>query len=137
VADDPLASTVEVTIDADSIDTGNADRDAHLRGPEFLDVATFPALTFRGREIVDVRDDGFRLVGDLTIRDVTREVALEVEFDGVAVSPWAQEVAAFTATTEIDRQEFGVTWNAALEAGGVVVSNHVKIEITAEATRQV
>ncbi len=137
IAEDPLASSVSASILAASIDTGVADRDNHLRSGDFLDVEKYPELTFRSTRVVQPKDNDFRLVGELTIRDVTREVTLDVEFDGVAVSPWGQEVVAFTATTEIDREEWGITWNQALEAGGVLVSKKVKIEISAEATRQV
>lgn len=137
VADDPLASSATVEIDAASIDTGVADRDTHLRSADFLDVERFSKLTFRSTGIDEVKDSTFVLRGELTIRDVTREVALEVEFDGVARSPWGQEVLAVTASTEIDREEFGITWNQALETGGVLVGKKVKIEISAEATRQV
>jgi len=137
IAEDPLASSVSVSIVAASIDTGVADRDNHLRSGDFLDVEKYPELTFRSTRVVQPKDNDFRLVGELTIRDVTREVTLDVEFDGVAVSPWGQEVVAFTATTEIDREDWGITWNQALEAGGVLVSKKVKIEISAEATRQV
>jgi len=137
IAEDPLASSVSASILAASIDTGVADRDNHLRSGDFLDVEKYPELTFRSTRVVQPKDNDFRLVGELTIRDVTREVTLDVDFDGVAVSPWGQEVVAFTATTEIDREEWGITWNQALEAGGVLVSKKVKIEISAEATRQV
>jgi polyisoprenoid-binding protein YceI len=133
---DPAESTVTAVIPADSIDTGAADRDGHLRSPDFLDVDTHPALTFRSTGVVPGKDDTFTVRGDLTIRDVTREVDLEVEFEGLARSPWGQEVIGFTATTEIDREDFGITWNQALETGGVLVGRKVKIEISAEAVRQ-
>ena len=136
VAEDPTQSTVEVEIDAASIDTGVVDRDGHLRSPDFLNVEVHPVLTFRSTGVLEPKGNEFRLVGDLTIRDVTRPVELDVEFEGVAKSPWGQEVIGFSATTEIDREEFGITWNQALETGGVVVGKKVKIEISAEATRQ-
>jgi polyisoprenoid-binding protein YceI len=136
VAEDPTASSVEVTIGTASIDTGSADRDGHLRSPDFLDVEQFPNLTFRSLRVVDFSGSAFRLVGELTVRDVTREVELQVEFDGVAQNPWGKEVVAFTATTEIDREDFGITWNVALETGGVLVGRKVKIEISAQAIRQ-
>jgi polyisoprenoid-binding protein YceI len=135
VADDPYASSVAIEIDVASIDTGVADRDTHLRSAEFLDIEHYPKLTFTSSRILDVKDNTFRLAGDLAIRDVAREVVLDVEFEGVAVSPWGQEVVAFSATTEIDREEFGITWNQALEAGGFVVGKTVKIEISAEVIR--
>jgi polyisoprenoid-binding protein YceI len=136
IGEDPLASSVSVHIPAASIDTGVADRDNHLRSGDFLDVETYPELTFRSSGVRSLSGNEFQLVGDLAIRDVTREVVLDVEFDGVAVSPWGQEVVAFTASTEIDREDWGITWNQALEAGGVLVSKKVKIEISAEAIRQ-
>jgi polyisoprenoid-binding protein YceI len=136
VTEDPLESHVDVSIDAASIDTGVADRDGHLRSPDFLNVEQWPALTFKSKRVVGLSGGEFKLVGDLTIRDVTREVELDVEFEGLAKSPWGQEVIGFSATTEIDREEFGITWNQALETGGVLVGKKVKIEIGAEAVRQ-
>jgi polyisoprenoid-binding protein YceI len=136
IAEDPLASTVEVSIDAASIDTGVTDRDNHLRSADFLDVERYPSLIFRSTRVEHAGDNQFVVLGDLTIRDVTREVRLAVEFEGLARSPWGKEVVGFTATTEIDREEFGVTWNMALETGGVVVGKKVKIEISAEGIRQ-
>jgi len=133
---DPAESTVTAVIPADSIDTGAADRDGHVRGADFLDVDTYPALTFRSTAVVPSKDEKFTVRGELTIRDVTREVDLDVEFEGLARSPWGQEVIGFTATTEIDREDFGITWNQALETGGVLVGRKVKIEISAEAVRQ-
>ncbi len=135
VTEDPTASTASVTIQAASIDTGVADRDNHLRSGDFLDVEKFPQLTFRSTGL-EVTEDGFQLRGELTIKDVTREVTLDAEFEGVARSPWGQEVIGFTATTEIDREDFGITWNQALETGGVLVGKKVKVEIELEAIRQ-
>jgi polyisoprenoid-binding protein YceI len=136
IAEDPLRSTVDVRIPAASIDTGVKDRDNHLRSPDFLDVERFPELTFRHLHIKDVDGGEFKLVGELTIRDVTREVVLNAEFEGIARTPWGSEVIGFSAATEIDREDFGITWNQALETGGVMVGKKVKIEITGEAVRQ-
>jgi len=136
VAEDPLASTVTVHIPTESINTGVADRDNHLRNSDFLDVEKYPELTFRSTGLTQPSGDKFKLNGELTIREVTRPVALDVEFDGVAVSPWGQEVVAFSASSEIDREDFGITWNQALEAGGVLIGKKVKIELSIEATRQ-
>jgi polyisoprenoid-binding protein YceI len=136
IAEDPIESSVDVTIGAASIDTGAPDRDGHLRSADFLDVERFPNLKFRSLRVVDFSGSEFKLVGELTIRDVTREILLDVEFDGVAHNPWGKEVVAFTATTEIDREEFGITWNVALETGGVLVGRKVKIEISAQAIRE-
>ena len=136
IAEDPLQSSVTASIPAETINTNSPDRDNHLRSADFLDVENHPTLDFRSTGIVSHSGATFVVRGELTIRGVTREVDLKVEFDGVAKSPWGQEVIAFTATTEFDREEFGMTWNQALETGGVLVSKKVKIEISAEAVRQ-
>lgn len=136
VAEDPLQSSVTATIKAESIDTGVADRDAHLRGADFLDVEKFPTLEFRSTGIKSVEGNTFVLTGDLTIKDVTRPVELEVEFEGCGRSPFGHDIFGFSATTEIDREDFGLTWNVALETGGVLVSKKIKIEIEGEAVRQ-
>lgn len=114
-------------IDVESIDTGNADRDAHLRSADFFDVAQFPTMTFRTTEV-----SGDTLKGDLTLHGVTKPVELELEFEGTATDPFGTYRAGFSGETQISRKEFGLTWNAALEAGGVLVSDTVKIEIEAE-----
>ena len=131
----PEGASLEVEIDAASIDTGVGPRDDHLRSTEFLDVEKHPKLHFRVRRVDGPRlDEGaeLRLVGDLTIRDVTREVALDVLYEGKGKDPWGGERMGFTATARIDRRDFGLTWNQALETGGVLVSNEVKIEILAQ-----
>lgn len=129
-------ATVDVTIDATSIDTGVADRDAHLKSADFFDVGTFPELTFRGRRVEPRGGDRFAVVGDLTIRGVSREVTLDVDSAGQTKDPWGNVRAGFAARTAIDRKEFGLTWNQALEAGGVMVGDRVEIEIEIEAVRQ-
>ncbi|WP_433653318.1 YceI family protein [Micromonospora zamorensis] len=136
IAEDPLQSSVVATIQAASIDTTQADRDAHLRSPEFLDSEKFPTLEFRSTGVKSRRGNEFVLTGELSIKDVTRPVELEVEFEGVGRSPFGQDIFGFSATTEIDREEFGLTWNVALETGGVLVSRKIKIEIEGEAVRQ-
>ncbi|WP_018347411.1 YceI family protein [Longispora albida] len=136
VGENPLDSAVNVTIQAASFTTGNADRDAHVKAGDFLDIENHPVVTFASKAVKDVDGNEFVLVGDLTIRGVTREVELAVEFEGLAKSPWGQEVAGFSASTEIDREDFGMTFNAALETGGVLVGKKIKIEIEAEAIRQ-
>lgn len=128
-------STVEVTIDAASFTSGDENRDAHVRGEDFLDVERFPQLVFKGSGPRQ-SGSGWVLPGELTIRDVTRPVELEVEALGVLADPWGNEKAAFSATTEIDREEFGVTWNAALETGGVLVGPKVRIEIDVQLGRE-
>ncbi|NYH44191.1 polyisoprenoid-binding protein YceI [Micromonospora jinlongensis] len=136
VAEDPLQSSVVATIQAASIDTTQADRDAHLRSPEFLDSEKFPTLEFRSTGVKSRRGNEFVLTGELSIKGVTRPVELEVEFEGVGRSPFGQDIFGFSASTEIDREEFGLTWNVALETGGVLVSRKIKIEIEGEAVRQ-
>jgi polyisoprenoid-binding protein YceI len=129
-------ATAEVTIDATSIDTGVADRDAHLKSADFFDVANHPEITFRSRRIERKTGDRFELVGDLTIRGTTRAVTLDVESAGETQDPWSNRRAAFSAKTSVDRKAFGLTWNQALETGGVMVGDKVEIEIDIEAVRQ-
>jgi polyisoprenoid-binding protein YceI len=136
VADNPLESSVTATIQAQSIETGQADRDTHLRSGDFLEAEKYPTLEFRSTGVKSHSGNEFVLTGDLTIREVTRPVDLKVEFEGVGRSPYGQEIFGFTATTEIDREDFGLTWNVALETGGVLVGKKVKIEIEGEAIRQ-
>ncbi|MBX6384973.1 MAG: YceI family protein [Microbispora sp.] len=136
IAENPLESSVDVTIKAGTIETGVADRDGHLRSDDFLSAEKFPEITFRSKRVSDRSGNEFTLVGDLTIRDVTKEVELKVEFNGAATNPWGQEIFGFEAEAEIDREEFGLTWNQALETGGVLVGKKVKIEIEGEAVRQ-
>jgi polyisoprenoid-binding protein YceI len=130
---DLTRSVVEVTIDAASNDTDNAQRDTHLRSPDFFDVDQFPALRFRSTRIEKLSDEQYRVVGDLTIRDVTREVPLTVEYGGRGKDPWGNERAGFVARASIDRKDFGLAWNQLLEAGGVLVSNRVDIELDVQA----
>ncbi|MFC3503545.1 YceI family protein [Micromonospora krabiensis] len=136
VAENPLESSVTATMQAASIDTNQADRDGHLRSGEFLDVEKYPTLEFRSTGVKSHSGNEFVLVGELTVKDVTRPVELEVEFEGVGRSPFGQDIFGFSASTEIDREEFGLTWNVALETGGVLVSRKIKIEIEGEAIRQ-
>jgi polyisoprenoid-binding protein YceI len=129
-------ASVAVTIDAASIETGVADRDAHLKSADFFDVEKFPELTFRSRRIESKGTDRFALIGDLTIRGISREVALDVESAGQTKDPWGNVRAGFAGKTAVDRKEFGLTWNQVLEAGGVMVGDKVEIEIEIEAVRQ-
>ncbi|MEU6741523.1 YceI family protein [Streptosporangium sandarakinum] len=133
VAENPLESSAELTIQAASINTGNADRDGHLRSGDFLEAEKYPEVTFRSTRVAGHSGDEFTLVGDLTIRDVTKEVELTVEYGGAGTNPWGQDVWGFSISTEIDREEFGLTWNQALETGGVLIGRKVKIEIEGEA----
>ncbi len=128
---DPTRSTVRVDIEAASIDTHVEQRDQHLRSAEFFDVERWPSISFLSRR-VERHDGGYRLIGDLTIRDITRQVVLEVTDEGRGRNPYGQTIAAFTARTTIDRRDFGLTWNQALESGGILVGNDVKISIEAE-----
>ncbi len=136
VADDPAASSVQVSIDAASIDTGVPDRDAHLRSPDFLDVETHPSLTFTSTRIFDIEGTDFRVEGELRVRGVTRTVVLDATFEGGGKDPWGGERIGFSATTEVDREDFGLTWNQVLETGGVLVGKAIKVEIEAEAVRR-
>ena len=133
---DPSKSAVEVEIDAASINTGNADRDAHLKSSDFLDVERFPTMRFCSKEIDDRGDGSFVVRGELTVKDVTKPVTLECEFGGVVRDPYGNDRMGFSANAVIDRHEFGLRWNAAMEGGGVVVGDKVKLAIDAEFTRQ-
>ena len=136
VAENPLDSSVTATIQAASITTGQADRDTHLRSGDFLDAEKYPTLQYRSTGVKSHSGNEFVLTGELTVKDVTREVDLHVEFEGVGRSPYGQDVFGFTATTEIDREDYGLTWNVALESGGVLVGKKIKIEIEGEGVRQ-
>ncbi|MCC6807051.1 MAG: YceI family protein [Deltaproteobacteria bacterium] len=137
VEDGDLAKAkADVIIDATSIDTGVADRDAHLKSPDFFDVAKFPEITFRSESVEKLSDEALRVSGELTIRGVTRSVLLDVEHNGRTKDPWGNERVGFTAKTSVDRKDFGLTWNQVLEAGGVMVGDRVTIEIEVEAVKQ-
>jgi polyisoprenoid-binding protein YceI len=128
--------SLNVVIDASSIDTGVAARDEHLRSADFLDVATYPEIAFKTTAVRSPADGELRLVGDLTIKGVTKSVKLDVEAHGRAKDPWGNERAAFSAKTSVDRREFGLTWNQVLESGGVMVGDRIDIAIDVEAVRQ-
>lgn len=119
----------EATLQTASVSTGNADRDGHLKSADFFDAETFPKIRFVSTEV-----SGDSLTGELTIRDVTKPVTLDFSYEGAATDPFGTYRAGFTGETTISRKEFGLTWNAALEAGGVLVSDEVKIQIEAEFT---
>ena len=131
VAEDPADSRVDVVIGTASVSTGNPARDEHLRSPELFDVERWPEATFRSVSVVWHGTTGV-VLGDLTIHGVTRRVPLEVSFQGAVRDPWGGDRAVFSAGTQIDRYDFGLTWNAALEAGGVLVSRDIRIEIEVE-----
>ncbi len=164
VAEDPLQSSIAVTIQAGSVDTANTDRDTHLRSADFLDVEQFPTLEYRStgiallektdpifywaklknhrlgrRTVVEEPSQvsgRFVLAGELTVKGITREVDLQVEFGGARRDPYGQDIFGFSATAEINREDYGLVWNVALESGGVLVGKNVRIEIAGEAIRQ-
>ncbi len=132
----PSDSSVNVELEAASIDTRVDQRDQHLRSADFLDVENFPKVTFRSTKIEGASLEpgkSFRVVGELTIRGTTREIGLDATFDGRGRDPWGGERVSFSADAKIDRRDFGLTWNAALEAGGVLVGNDLKIHVEAQA----
>lgn len=131
-------STLQATavIDASTISTGNADRDDHLRSGDFFDVAQYPEITFTSTEVRPGAGDAFTLVGDLTMHGVTRPVTLDAEYLGSATSPQGVEKVAFTASGTLDRTEWGLSWNQALETGGVVVGDEITLELEIQADRQ-
>lgn len=132
IGEDPTASTASVAIDAASFTTGNDDRDGHVKSPDFLDVDEFPHLEFAG---TGVRRDGddWLLDGLLTIKGVTHPVSLEVEFEGSEQDPWGNGRIAFTADAEIDRTDYGISWNQTLDTGGLLVGKTVKVSIDVQA----
>lgn len=133
VGQTPEQSSVSVTIDAASVNTRDERRDGHLRSPDFFDVEKHPEWTFDSTGFVQTGPTSFDLPGNLTIHGITKPVTLKATFDGLVGDPWGGTRAAFTATTEIDREAFDLTWNQALEAGGVMVGKTVKIELEIQA----
>ena len=131
------AAKVDVQIDASSLVTGEEKRDGHLRSPDFLDVEKFPYLTFKSTRIEQVDDSHAKLYGDLTIRDVTNPVVLDVEYAGQAKTPWGTTSAGFSATTKINRKDWNLNWNVALETGGWLVGDQISINIELELVKQV
>jgi polyisoprenoid-binding protein YceI len=134
IAEVPEESSLSVSIDAASVESGNSDRDTHLRSPDFFDVERYPSIDFRSTGIERAGDE-WLVHGDLTIRDVTKPVVLHLEFGGKTTAPWGTEVAAFSAWADVDREDWGLTWNAVLEAGGVAVSKKIRLEIETELNR--
>ncbi|HXQ62776.1 MAG TPA: YceI family protein [Acidimicrobiales bacterium] len=132
VADVPEDSSVAVTIGAASVRTGEDQRDAHLRSPDFFDVDTHPRWSFTSTAVAQAGDH-WKVTGDLTISAVSRPVVLDVEFEGANVTPWGTSALGFSATTEIDREDWGLTYNQVLETGGVMVGKKVRIELNVEA----
>jgi polyisoprenoid-binding protein YceI len=132
---DPSRSQADITIKTASIDTREAQRDAHLKSADFFDVEQFPAITFRSTRFEGTAHD-FKMAGDLTIHGVTRPIVLDVTHEGRRKDPWGGERAGYSATTRIRRGDFGLTWNAALESGGFLVGDDVKIALDVELVRQ-
>lgn len=130
------ASKADATIALKSVDTNSTKRDEHLRGPDFFDVAKFPSMTFKSKEVEELSKDTFKLIGDLTIRGITKPVSLEVQYQGTVKDPWGNEKAGFTASAKINRRDFGLTWNKVLETGGLVVGDDVAINLEIEGTKQ-
>ena len=134
-AANPAAASVEASVDASTVDTQVADRNNHLKSADFFDVETYPTITFKSTAVESVNDTHAKVSGDLTIKGVTKSVVLDAEFYGVQSNPQSDH-AGFYATTVIDREDFGLTWNMALEAGGVLVSKEVTLELSVQAIHQ-
>lgn len=126
---------VEVTVQTASIDTDNEDRDKHLRSADFLAVEEFPTMTFVSKKVIKGEGHEFEVVGDLTIKDITREVTLEGTYNGMVTDPMGNTRAGFTARTKINRQDFNVSWSKSLDAGGLVVSNEVTLDVEVEVVK--
>jgi polyisoprenoid-binding protein YceI len=129
-------ATVEFSVDLKSIDTRNEDRDNHLRSNDFFDIENHPKMTFVATDIKKKSDNEYDVVGDLSLRGVTKPVTFDLTMEGVHKDPWGNEVAGFSGSTKLNRKDFGLVWNAALETGGVLVGEEVKINIELEAHKQ-
>jgi polyisoprenoid-binding protein YceI len=134
--DDFSSSEISLSIDPATINTGSADRDAHLKNPDFFDVENFKAITFKSEKMEKVSDDEFKLSGELTIKGVSRKVSLDVEFGGLMTDPWGNHKVGFSLNGKINRKDWGLNWNAALEAGGVLVGEEVKISAEVQFVKQ-
>jgi polyisoprenoid-binding protein YceI len=132
---EPSNSTVEVTLDAKTLDTRIEQRDQHLRSGDFLDVEKFPVIKFKSTDIQG-DEQNFKLTGDLTIRDITQPITLDVTYEGRTKDPWGGERVGFSATGKLDRRIYGLTWNMVLETGGLTVGNDIKIQLELEAVKQ-
>lgn len=133
----PANSSIQVTVDIAGLTTGDEKRDAHLRSGDFFDAESQPEATFKSTKIEPLSETKFRVTGDLTIRGTTKSITLDVVRDGEGVTPWGTVAAAFSSAITLNRKDFGLNWNVALEAGGVLVSENIKLEITIEAIKQV
>ncbi|MCI0398886.1 MAG: YceI family protein [Chloroflexi bacterium] len=134
--EEPTNTLIDITINAASLNTNEPQRDAHLRSADFLDAENYPVLRFQSKRVEQLDENTGRLIGDLTIRGVTREVALDVEHLGQGQNPWGATSAGFTASASINRKDWGLTWNRTLETGGVLVSDKINIEIELELVKQ-
>ena len=133
---DPAASSVIASVDTASVDTREAQRDAHLRSEDFFNAERYPMMTFRSARVEQVDDERWQITGDLTIRDVTKEVVLETEYEGQIKDAFGKQRAAFNAETVLNRKEFGLNWNGLIEAGGVVVGDKVRVSLNIAAVRE-
>jgi polyisoprenoid-binding protein YceI len=134
-ADEPSRSNLQLTIQADSIDTRNADRDAHLRSNDFFDMENHPQITFASTSVEAVEGDIYRVTGDLTIKDVTKPVTLDLEFGGTAVDPFGNHRLGLEGNVAVNRKDWGLNWNAPLDTGGVLVSEKVTLEFEVSAIK--
>lgn len=134
-AENPANSNLQVVIQAKSIDTRNADRDAHLRSNDFFDMDTYPEIKFASTSFSKVDAETYSVTGDLTIKDVTKSITFDLDFTGTAVDPWGNTRVGFEGKTTVNRKDWGVNWNAALEAGGVLVGEKVTLEFEISAVR--
>ncbi|MBK3494562.1 YceI family protein [Viridibacillus sp. YIM B01967] len=131
--EDLTGASIKFEIEVLSINSNNEDRDNHLKSADFFDVEQFPKITFEATKIISIDGGEYEITGDFTIKDVTKSVTFEAEYGGKGTNPWGQEVVAFEAEAKINRKEFGLTWNTALETGGVLVGEDIKIKIELEA----
>ncbi len=135
-SEDFSKSTISVHIDANSISTNNEDRDNHLRSADFFEVETYPEITFISTSVNKVSDDEYQITGNLTIKGTMKEITLDTEFGGFMKDPYGNEKAGFSINGKLNRKDFGLNWNAALEAGGVMVGNEVKINAEVQFVKQ-
>jgi polyisoprenoid-binding protein YceI len=135
-ADNPENSRLNLVVKAASVDTRNADRDAHLRTNDFFDMETYPEITFASTKVEPVGDANYRVTGDLTIKDVTKPVTVDFEYNGAAIDPYNNQRIGLEGSVTVNRKDWGVNWNAALEAGGVLVSEKVVLEFEVSAVKQ-
>ena len=134
--ENPANTTVQIEIDVNSIFTGEEQRDNHLKSPDFFDAANYPVATFTSTRVEQIDNETGKLYGNLTIKEITRELVLDVEYAGTAVSPWGTQAAGFFATTTLNRKDWGLNWNQALETGGFLVGDKIKLDIELELVKQ-